>query len=125
MNQFKIVLTGAFVSLFLTLALGHTTTAYAKHHEGHGEGKGGPCAEIKCEKGDKFCKDKKHECMAKMFEKKMAEAKSKGITAEKKAEWIKHMEEKIAHKKERIKSMQDKVAQMEKGLVEVKALKTK
>jgi uncharacterized protein HemX len=112
MNQFKIVLTGAFVSLFLTLALGQSATVLAKHHAGHqhGEGKG---------------KGKKHECMSKMFEKKMAEAKTNGITAEKKAEWIKHMEEKIASKKERIKSMQDRVAQIEKNLVEVKALKTK
>lgn len=122
MSQRKAI--GLIAGLFLATSL----HAFAGHHEGKGKGRGmdhGPCAEIECEKGDKFCYQKKKECMTKHFDKKLEEAKAKGITAEEKAKWVEKIQKKIAFKKERITDMQSKVTEMEAHLKSVQALKTK
>jgi hypothetical protein len=114
------------VVLGLLLSLGLSVVAHAKHEGGkhHGKDKG-PCAEIECEKGDKFCGEKKHECHGKEFQNKLAEAKKNGISADKKAKWTEMLTKRIAEKKERVQKMQSKVTEMEANLKEVQALKAK
>lgn len=107
--------------LLVTLAMGlGMSTAIAKHHN-----EKGPCAEIKCEKGDKFCYDKKKECKSKEFKKKLDHAKKKGITEAEKAEWTAAIEKKIEMKKEKKAMIEAAIPEMEANLKEVQALKAK
>ncbi len=126
MSQINAIGFSAIFSLIAGLLITLGSQAYAGHHEGKGHGMDkGPCAEIECEKGDKFCYQKKKECMTKHFEKKLDEAKAKGVTAEEKAKWVEKIQKKIAYKKERVSDMQSKITEMEAHLKSVQALKTK
>lgn len=131
MKSLKLVMMGLFLSTGLNAVstLSSDGVAFAKPpHKMHKDGKHkdkGPCAEIECEKGDKFCHGKKKECKAKMFQKKLDEAKKSGITAADKAEWVGRLEKKITHKKERIADSQEYLKDLEARLKEVQALKAK
>ncbi len=130
MNTIKTIFLGMLLSLSVAsvgaLTYSESSRAAANHHEGDdGEDKKGPCAEIKCEMGDKFCHGKKHECMGKVFQKKLDEAKKNGVNAAKKAKWVAKIEKKIAMKKARVAEMQTHISTLEANLKEVQALKTK
>ncbi len=117
---------GKFLSTSLAVFLGFGFSAQAKHHGKNHNGKGkGPCAEIVCEQGDKFCYDKKKECMSKMFTKRMEKARSEGVSVDKKNMWVQRLEKRVTKKRERIQQLQTNITEIEANIKQVRALKTK